>query len=491
MGNFLKFQTSTSFYQIKEKLLPKRLHHRDRRRHGISLNFYSFIVLNLFFQTGGQPVNVAYFRQPDWILERSGQESFFNLTSSPNSPDVVPKFKARTTTPADMEQAIMEPANKEQAIREQANMEQAIMEPVNKEQAIREQANMEQAIMEPTNMEQAIMEPTNKEQAIIRPVNKEQGIMKPANKEQVIIEPTNKEQAIREQANKEQAIMKPVNKEQAIMEPTNKEQAIREQANKEQAIKEPVNKERAIMEPTNFPSDISDEATTPSVGLMLDPHMKGKTDDSLLFHDALKIKEMLLVCLLIETNSEGTLYYDYDKSAAAIDLALEYANNDILPTNMTMIKHHESMGSTCTPHNHAASRLMKLAEEHFQCSVIIGPGCGYSMESMYDVADFLRIPTIGCPAADVGSTTFIGDYTYLTRTSFTHINTARSMIRFFNAYNYTSVMLLEDHFNGFYDELSIVMETLLIKEAYKISAASMSIPFQSDQMTDQFLFAIA
>lgn len=87
----------------------------------------------------------------------------------------------------------------------------------------------------------------------------------------------------------------------------------------------------------------------------------------------------------------------------------------------------------------------------------------------------------------MGTDTFIGDYTYLTRISITHINTVRTMIRFFNQYNYTSLTILQDQFNSFYAELSTVMESLLRKEGLVIYSASKLIPFRANEITDTFI----
>ena len=90
------------------------------------------------------------------------------------------------------------------------------------------------------------------------------------------------------------------------------------------------------------------------------------------------------------------------------------------------------------------------------------------MESLHDVASFMQIPVIGCPAAQVGMNGPIASYDVLVRISFTHINLVHTIIRFFRLQKYTNVFLLVDHSHNFHAEIGEVMESLLRTSASDI-----------------------
>ncbi|XP_055354563.1 atrial natriuretic peptide receptor 1-like [Paramacrobiotus metropolitanus] len=180
----------------------------------------------------------------------------------------------------------------------------------------------------------------------------------------------------------------------------------------------------------------------------------------------------LRACLFIERDLAGHTYYGYEKAAAAMDFALEYANELIMPQKVKLSMQHIDIGTECRERNHLAAMMLNMIDTGYICDVIIGPGCGYGAESLYDVTDFYKIPMIGCPAASVGTQGPIEEYAYITRISFTHINTAHILLRFFREHNYTSIMFLQDQTVMMFKHLSIVIRTVFANEEFDIYTRS-------------------
>jgi hypothetical protein len=103
-------------------------------------------------------------------------------------------------------------------------------------------------------------------------------------------------------------------------------------------------------------------------------------------------------CLLIERGNPRLLY-DYDKAAAAIDLAVSYVNDNIFPPDLHLNTVYSDIGNSCGGQNKILSVAMNLWQGGVECAVYIGPGCGKTAENLYDFADFFQTPIIGCPAA--------------------------------------------------------------------------------------------
>jgi hypothetical protein len=82
---------------------------------------------------------------------------------------------------------------------------------------------------------------------------------------------------------------------------------------------------------------------------------------------------VLTMCYLIERNMPGSIY-DYNKAAASLDLAMEYANNYVLPPEIKLTNVYRNIGRTCTGRSSVVAYAMKLQEDGVNCSVYIGPG---------------------------------------------------------------------------------------------------------------------
>jgi hypothetical protein len=82
---------------------------------------------------------------------------------------------------------------------------------------------------------------------------------------------------------------------------------------------------------------------------------------------------VLTMCYLIEKDIEGSIY-DYNKAAASLDLAMDYANNYVLPPNIRLTSVYRNIGKTCSRRNNIMAHAMKLNDDGINCSVYIGPG---------------------------------------------------------------------------------------------------------------------
>jgi hypothetical protein len=84
--------------------------------------------------------------------------------------------------------------------------------------------------------------------------------------------------------------------------------------------------------------------------------------------------QSLTICLLVERGTNN-LFYNFDRSAAAVDLALQYANDELLySNNITLNSVYTDIGSTCSSRNHIVSYAMDLMSRGIKCDVYIGPG---------------------------------------------------------------------------------------------------------------------
>jgi hypothetical protein len=86
-----------------------------------------------------------------------------------------------------------------------------------------------------------------------------------------------------------------------------------------------------------------------------------------------KAPTVLTMCYLIEKNTMGA-NYDYNRAAAALDLAKDYANDYVLSDEIKLISTYRNIGSTCGFSSHIIGHALKLQENGINCSVYIGPG---------------------------------------------------------------------------------------------------------------------
>ena len=80
------------------------------------------------------------------------------------------------------------------------------------------------------------------------------------------------------------------------------------------------------------------------------------------------------MCVMAERGSDD-LFHNYDRSAAAVEMAVQYANENILAEqsfNLTQLD--INIGSTCPVRSKIGSYVMDLVMRGINCDVFIGPG---------------------------------------------------------------------------------------------------------------------
>ncbi|GAU91889.1 hypothetical protein RvY_04062-2 [Ramazzottius varieornatus] len=168
----------------------------------------------------------------------------------------------------------------------------------------------------------------------------------------------------------------------------------------------------------------------------------------------------LTMCYMLERNGVGTIY-DYNKAAAAMDMALDYATNNILPSHVRLAGRYRDIGNVCSARTHIVGHALDLKDEGVSCAVYIGPGCGLVAEVLNNIAEVWDIPIIGCPAAGVGLSASMQDYYGISRTSFAYTTIADVMLRYFVTFNYTTPVFLLDQSADFFQQMGILIETTL------------------------------
>ena len=77
------------------------------------------------------------------------------------------------------------------------------------------------------------------------------------------------------------------------------------------------------------------------------------------------------------------------------------------------------------------------------------------------------IPMIGCPAASLGTNAARSDFTTVSRTSITYAPIASVLLRFFDAFNYTSPVFLLDQKLNFYLTMGTLVQAHLMTSSLK------------------------
>jgi hypothetical protein len=83
---------------------------------------------------------------------------------------------------------------------------------------------------------------------------------------------------------------------------------------------------------------------------------------------------VLRPCMMINRNTSGNLIFDFDKSASAVQLALDYVTNNVLPEDVVIDIVYVNLGPVCTGKTVVVYEAMKLWERGINCHVYIGPG---------------------------------------------------------------------------------------------------------------------
>ncbi|GAV08191.1 hypothetical protein RvY_17921 [Ramazzottius varieornatus] len=171
----------------------------------------------------------------------------------------------------------------------------------------------------------------------------------------------------------------------------------------------------------------------------------------------------IAVCLLLERNT--STIFDYDRSRAAIEMGVQYVNDNVLPSSHVLTTHYVDIGTSCSAKQHIIGYAMQLRESAVDCNVYVGPGCGAAAEILYDVADFYDTPMIGLPAAAAGISAPFSEYENMVRLSITYTSISDVVAHFLIYQNYTTPVFLQDYDASFFKELNTVLVSVM-KERY-------------------------
>lgn len=111
-------------------------------------------------------------------------------------------------------------------------------------------------------------------------------------------------------------------------------------------------------------------------------------------------------------------------------------------------------------------------------------GCGYNADSLYNLAEYMQIPMMGCPAAGFGAAADRDRYSMTTRTSFTHKNTVNVFFRFCEMNGFRHVTVVQDDAVSFYEQMTSVFNTELRKRTDLIQTIT-QVPFRSRDATNE------
>ena len=83
----------------------------------------------------------------------------------------------------------------------------------------------------------------------------------------------------------------------------------------------------------------------------------------------------ILICLLIErSHGDRSVFYDYDRVASAIDIALDYVNKDVLLKGFKFTTFYKDIGKTCLKKNDIVKYALQVLTSGVNCDAYLGPG---------------------------------------------------------------------------------------------------------------------
>ncbi|XP_055329653.1 atrial natriuretic peptide receptor 1-like isoform X2 [Paramacrobiotus metropolitanus] len=191
----------------------------------------------------------------------------------------------------------------------------------------------------------------------------------------------------------------------------------------------------------------------------------------------------ITLCLLIErSHGDKSAIYDYDRVAAAIQLAVDHVNQHILSGGYQLQTFYKDIGKNCDKKNDIVKYALQILSAGINCNAFLGPGCGYSADSLYNLVEFMRIPMMGCPAAGFAAESDREQYIMATRMSFTHKNTINVIFRFLKHHAYKHVFVVQDESDSFFEELTAVFNREIRKRTDVIRTVT-AYPFRSRDAT--------
>ncbi|OQV16973.1 Atrial natriuretic peptide receptor 1 [Hypsibius exemplaris] len=181
------------------------------------------------------------------------------------------------------------------------------------------------------------------------------------------------------------------------------------------------------------------------------------------------------------------LVYDYHRAAPAMDLALEYARDSILPADIELAFYYKDGGNVCSANNEAIHSALDWVAEGINCDIYIGPGCDRSVADLYRIAEYRQAPIIGCPSANIEGNTGLkrSEMPYLIRPAYSFTDICRLVVIFLNTFNYTHTTLLTDETSQFFSELGNTLTIRYRQEREDLYLQAKLLLFRSNEATEE------
>ncbi|OWA52494.1 Atrial natriuretic peptide receptor 1 [Hypsibius exemplaris] len=194
----------------------------------------------------------------------------------------------------------------------------------------------------------------------------------------------------------------------------------------------------------------------------------------------------IMICLLIErSHGDRSVFYDYDRVASAIEIALDTVNKDVLKNGFQFKTTYKDIGRTCLKKNDVVKYALQVLTSGVNCHAYLGPGCGYSADSLYNLVEYMQTPMMACPAAGFGTATSRDAYFMTTRTSFTHKDIVNVCLKLFDLYHYKHVTIIQDDAVSFYEQLSVTFTSVLRSARPDLFATANLVPLRSSDATTE------
>ncbi|OQV12254.1 Atrial natriuretic peptide receptor 1 [Hypsibius exemplaris] len=165
--------------------------------------------------------------------------------------------------------------------------------------------------------------------------------------------------------------------------------------------------------------------------------------------------KVLTVCWLLE---EDSYFTSYNRTASAVDLAIEHANKFIMPESLKLQYVFGSTGNSCSHTMYSAAlTVYDFYQKGITCNMFLGSSCSHTTASIYGFAERFDVPIFGCPSVDSWSIQQDSEKTYynlVLQPAFGYSDLADFFIRLLELHGYTHVALFRDDSYSFFSFIS-------------------------------------
>ncbi|OQV18989.1 Atrial natriuretic peptide receptor 1 [Hypsibius exemplaris] len=160
------------------------------------------------------------------------------------------------------------------------------------------------------------------------------------------------------------------------------------------------------------------------------------------------------VCVIMERDSQKVTV-NYDKLAAAIDLALNYVEEEVLvDTGITLRHIYRDAGRICGTNHIAARAALKLFTDGIECDAYLGPGCVDAASDICNIASYRNTPAFAIPAGSLVSTSAPRSlFPQLIRMSYQVSKVTVVIVEALRHLSFKHTFCIVDYSTGFYQAL--------------------------------------